>query len=67
MRLCLQVLRGGWEGGKPGYKLSYQTATSNGSKVEHVPFSGLDDELTAFIHQVPWILLLFYLLKDAEC
>lgn len=52
MRSCLQVLRGGWEGGKPGYKLSYQTATSNGSKVEHVPFSGLDDELTAFIQQV---------------
>lgn len=48
----LEVLRGGWEGGKPGYKLCYQTATSNGPKVEHVPFSGLDDELTAFIQQV---------------
>ncbi len=50
--VCLQVLRGGWEGSKAGYTLSYQTSNSNGSKVEQVPFSGLDDELTAFIQQV---------------
>ena len=49
---CPQVLRGGWEGPKPGYTLSYQTTTSDGSKAELVPFCGLDDELTAFIHQV---------------
>lgn len=48
----LEVLRGGWEGPKPGYTLSYQTTTSDGSKAELVPFCGLDDELTAFIHQV---------------
>ena len=47
-----EVLRGGWGGPKPGYTLSYQTAASNGSQIEQVPFSGLDDELTAFIDQV---------------
>lgn len=47
-----QVLRGGWGGPKPGYTLSYQTATSGSSHVEQVPFSGLDDELTAFVQQV---------------
>lgn len=47
-----QVLRGGWGGPKPGYTLSYQTAASDGSHVEQVPFSGLDDELTAFADQV---------------
>ncbi|KAL3140220.1 hypothetical protein ABBQ38_004496 [Trebouxia sp. C0009 RCD-2024] len=48
----LEVLRGGWGGPKPGYTLSYQTATSGSSHVEQVPFSGLDDELTAFVQQV---------------
>ena len=47
-----QVLRGGWGGPKPGYTLSYQTVASNGSQIEQVPFSGLDDELTAFVNQV---------------
>ena len=47
-----QVLRGGWGGPKPGYTLSHQMAASNGSQIEHVPFSGLDDELTAFVEQV---------------
>lgn len=48
----LEVLRGGWQGSKAGYTLSYQTTSSNGPQIEQIPFSGLDDELTAFIHQV---------------
>lgn len=47
-----QVLRGGWGRPKPGYTLSYQTVASDGSQTEQVPFSGLDDELIAFINQV---------------
>lgn len=46
------MLRGGWGGPKPGYTVSYQTATSSGAHEEQIPFSGLDDELKAFVHLV---------------
>ena len=44
------MLRGGWQG-RPGYTLSHQTLGESASQ-EQLKFSGLDDELMAFVQQV---------------
>ena len=51
MPASAQILRGGWEGAKPGYTVSHQTA-GNAPNVEQLKFTGLDDELLAFVDQV---------------
>ena len=46
------MLRGGWQGAKPGYALSYQAVGDSQATSEDIKFSGLDDELLAFVQQV---------------
>jgi len=47
-----QVQRGGWAGGRGEYRLLRQAAGEAAPSVETLAFSGLEDELSAFVAQV---------------
>jgi len=47
-----QVQRGGWAGGRGEYRLLRQAAGEAAPSVEKLAFSGLEDELSAFVAQV---------------
>ena len=49
--LGLQVQRGGWAAGRGEYRLLVQAAGEAAPRVEKVAFSGLEDELAAFVAQ----------------
>ena len=47
-----QVQRGGWAAGRGEYRLLVQAAGEAAPRVDKVAFSGLEDELAAFVAQV---------------
>ena len=46
-----QVQRGGWAAGRGEYRLLVQAAGEAAPRVDKVAFSGLEDELAAFVAQ----------------
>jgi len=52
VRARVQVQRGGWAGGRGEYRLLRQAAGEAAPAVEKLAFSGLEDELSAFVAQV---------------
>ncbi len=47
-----QIKRGGWGSGPGEYTLSYKNVSNGTSATERMGFSGIDDELDAFVSLV---------------